>query len=211
MPRRRSSSDGPPILEIEGAVVISGNGDVTFSSGYTVDAIVERLDRTFEDLLSAVESFSLLTTCALNGSVYGEATDLALCRDFRTGVRGMRMFMPAAKLGLHYDPGGMRRYVTALGFAHAKRLFLTTQTLRDTEMLRIGFLTELVERGALWSRVAPYLAALAACERQAVRSMKPQPKASAGGARAAARPRSAYEASLNSAVLKARLASRRRC
>jgi len=248
MPKRRSSSDGPPTLEIEGmaatirlcrpaahnridpddiavlrdhlrriatsdgvrAVVITGTGDVTFSSGYTVDAIVERLDRTFEDLLDAVESFPLPTICALNGSVYGGATDLALCCDFRIGVRGMRMFMPAAKFGLHYYPGGMRRYVAALGLAHAKRLFLTAQTLSDTEMLRIGFLTELVERRALWNRVAAYLGALAACEPHAVRSMKRQLNAVAGGDLAAARSRSAYEASLNSAELKARLASRRR-
>ncbi|HYK64761.1 MAG TPA: enoyl-CoA hydratase/isomerase family protein [Patescibacteria group bacterium] len=202
--RRIATSDGVR------AVVITGTGDVTFSSGYTVDAIVERLDRTFEDLLDAVESFPLPTICALNGSVYGGATDLALCCDFRIGVRGMRMFMPAAKFGLHYYPGGMRRYVAALGLAHAKRLFLTAQTLSDTEMLRIGFLTELVERRALWNRVAAYLGALAACEPHAVRSMKRQLNAIAGGDLAAARSRSAYEASLNSAELKARLASRRR-
>src|SRR5215471_17350167 len=78
-------------------VVFTGAGRRTFSSGFTVGAILKRLDRSFEDLLDAVERFPLPTICALNGSVYGGATDLALCCDFRIGVRGTGMFMPAAK------------------------------------------------------------------------------------------------------------------
>ena len=120
-------------------LVITGSGRRTFSSGFTVNAIADRLDRSFEDMLDAVERFPLPTLCALNGSVYGGATDLALCCDFRIGVRGSRMFMPAARFGLHYYPGGLRRYVTALGAAQAKRLFLTAQAIDADEMLRIGF------------------------------------------------------------------------
>ena len=127
-------------------------------------AIHERLDRGFEDLLDALERFPLPTLCALNGSVYGGATDLALCCDFRIGVRGSRMFMPAARFGLHYYPGGLRRYVTALGATQAKRVFLTAQTLDATEMLRIGFLTELVDASTPRARVAAYVAALEDCE-----------------------------------------------
>ena len=106
-------------------VVITGSGAKTFSSGFTVGAILGRLDRSFEDLLDEIEALPLPTICALSGSVYGGATDLALCCDFRIGVRGSRMFMPAARFGLHYYPGGLRRYVAALGAAQAKRLFLT--------------------------------------------------------------------------------------
>ena len=106
------------------ALVIIGTGTRTFSSGYTLDAIVDRLDRSFEDLLDAVERAPLPTIAAINGSIYGGATDLALCCDFRIGVRGSRMFMPSARLGLHYYPGGIRRYTTILGLAQAKRLFL---------------------------------------------------------------------------------------
>ena len=91
----------------------------------------------------------------LDGGVYGGATDLALCCDWRIGVSGTRMFMPAARFGLHYYPGGLRRYVRALGAAQAKRIFLTGQTLRAQEMLRIGFLTELVPRGLAWSAPLP--------------------------------------------------------
>ncbi len=188
------------------ALVFTGTGETSFSSGYTVDAIVGRLDRHFEELLDAIERFPLPTICALNGSVYGGATDLALCCDFRLGVRGSRMFMPAAKFGLHYYPGGLRRAVAALGAAQAKRVFLTAQTIDADEMLRIGFLTELVERQELTRRVDAYVAALAECEPGVVRSMKRQIDAIAAGERAAGESRAAYEASLASDELRRRLA-----
>jgi len=188
-------------------VVITGTGGRTFSSGYTIEAIQERLDRGFEDLLDAIECFPLPTLCALNGSVYGGATDLALCCDFRIGVRGSRMFMPAAHFGLHYYPGGLRRYVAALGATHAKRLFLTAQTLDAAEMLRIGFLTELVDRRRLGARVAAYVAALEDCEPGVVQSMKRQISAIAAGDGVTARSRADYETSLQSAELRRRLAA----
>jgi len=189
------------------ALVFTGSGAVTFSSGFTIDAILDRLDRSFEDLLDAIESFPLPTLCALNGSVYGGATDLALCCDFRIGVRGSRMFMPAARFGLHYYPGGLRRYVAALGATQAKRLFLTAQTVHAEEMLRMGFLTELVEREALQAKVDEYLNAIKQCEPGVIKSMKRQINALAAGDLAAERSRGDYEASLASAELKRRLAT----
>src|SRR3546814_5011576 len=56
------------------------------------------------------------------------------------------MFMPAAKLGLHYYPHGLRRWVTRLGLGPAKKLFLTSSTIGYEEMLRIGYLDEVHDR-----------------------------------------------------------------
>src|SRR5260221_5217894 len=36
-------------------VVFTGAGGRTFSSGFTIEAILERLDRSFEELLDAIE------------------------------------------------------------------------------------------------------------------------------------------------------------
>ena len=189
------------------AVVFRGAGDKTFSSGFTIGAILERLDRSFEDLLDAIEQFALPTIAVLKGGVYGGATDLALCCDLRIGVSSCRMFMPAARFGLHYYPGGLRRYVSALGLAQAKRIFLTGVTLRAEEMLRIGFLTDLVARDRLEEILADTLAAIEQCEPGVLQSMKRQLNAIAAGDRALADSRSAYETSLKSDELKRRLAA----
>lgn len=188
-------------------VIITGAGGRTFSSGFTIDAILERLDRSFEDLLDAIERLPLPTIAVVNGGVYGGATDLALCCDFRIGVAGTRMFMPAARFGLHYYPGGLRRYVAALGPAQAKRIFLTGQTLHAEEMLRIGFLTALVPRRRLQRAVDQYIAAIEACDPAVVASMKRQINAIAAGEAEQARARAAYEASLASPELRRRLAA----
>jgi enoyl-CoA hydratase/carnithine racemase len=189
------------------AVVLRGRGNKTFSSGFTIGAILGRLDRSFEDLLDALEQFALPTIAVINGGVYGGATDLALCCDLRIGVSGCRMFMPAARFGLHYYPGGLRRYVSAVGVAQAKRIFLTGVTLRAEEMLRIGFLTDLVPRSRLEASLADTLAAIEQCEAGVVRSMKRQLNAIAAGESALAQSRAEYEASLRSAELKRRLAA----
>ncbi len=186
-------------------LVVTGTGHKTFSSGYTVAAIREHLDDRLERVLDTLESLPLPVVCALNGSVYGGAIDLALCCDFRIGVKGSRMFMPAAKFGLHYYPGGLRRYVTRLGLNSAKRLFLTAQAMDADEMLRIGFLTELVAMDELEPAVARYVDALVECEPRVVALMKLHLNQTADGNIDITAQRAAYEQSLRSEELARRL------
>jgi enoyl-CoA hydratase/carnithine racemase len=84
----------------------------------------------------------------------------------------MVLRMPAARLGLHYYPGGMQRYVSRLGVDNAKRLFLLAETIGAEELLRIGFLTELVAPEALAETVEARAATLAANAPLAVQGMK---------------------------------------
>jgi enoyl-CoA hydratase/carnithine racemase len=187
------------------ALVLTGEGDRTFSSGYTLGAIRDQLDSRFEDMLDELERFPLPTLCVLNGSVYGGATDLALCCDFRIGVTGSRFLMPASRIGLHYYPGGIRRYVTVLGLAAAKKLFLTAQAIHDEEMLRIGFLHEAVDRRDLAATVERYLEGIRGCEPAVLRTMKADLAQVAAGRYDEAALRAHYEASLRSEALASRL------
>lgn len=187
------------------ALIITGSGIKTFSSGYTLGAIKDQLDSRFEDMLDHIERFPLPSICMLNGSVYGGATDLALCCDFRIGVRGSRMLMPASRIGLHYYPGGIRRYVTILGLAAAKKLFLTAQIIGDHEMLRIGFLHELVAAEELTASVQTYVDSILACESKVITTMKADLMATADGVADQTVLRAHYDASLKSPELAARL------
>ena len=189
-------------------LIITGQGEKTFSSGYNVSEIVKHLDNSFEKLLDAVEAIEVPTLCALNGSVYGGATDLALACDFRIGVSGSRMSMPAAKLGLCYYPGGLRRYFTRLGLTQAKKLFLTGMAIDAEEMKRIGFLTELVEPAELDATVKRYSDAILDCETGALRSMKRNLNQLADACFDAQRAGQEYLDSLSSTVLRERLASK---
>jgi enoyl-CoA hydratase len=151
-------------------LVLTGTGK-SFSSGYHIGALLERQadsdpakerdDDTFETVVDRLEALRVPTIAALQGSVYGGATDLALACDFRIGVEGMRMLMPAARLGIIYYPSGIERYVTRLGVAAAKRLFLTAAPIEAEEMLRIGYLDEIASADTLATRVDALAAALA--------------------------------------------------
>ena len=138
-------------------LVLTGTGRA-FSAGYDLNSVAERAVSTveqqsagsaFEVVVNRLEDLGVPTICRLNGGVYGGATDLALACDFRIGTDGCEMFMPAARLGLHYYPSGIARYASRLGVDNAKKLFLTAEKIDAAEMLRIGYLTALVPADAL--------------------------------------------------------------
>jgi enoyl-CoA hydratase len=133
-------------------MVLTGTGRA-FSAGYDLNSVAERATSAveeksagsaFEVVANRLEDLGVPTICRLNGGVYGGSTDLALACDFRIGIDSGEMFMPAARLGLHYYKSGIMRYTTRLGIDNAKRLFLTAQKIDAREMLRIGYLTALV-------------------------------------------------------------------
>jgi len=163
------AADAPQSLR---ALAIIGTGERTFSSGYTLGAIGTELDHRLEDMLDALERLPCLTIAALSGSVYGGATDMALACDLRVGRDGLRMFMPAARFGLHYYPGGLRRYLERLGLGATAKLMLTGMTIESSEMLRIGFLTDSVPAEDFDARLGEILGAVAQTDPATVARMK---------------------------------------
>jgi enoyl-CoA hydratase/carnithine racemase len=163
-----------------GVLILTGTGRA-FSAGYDLGSIAERTTAApeqqsagsaFEIVVNRLEDLAVPTICRLNGGVYGGATDLALACDFRIGIEGGEMFMPAARLGLHYYKSGIKRYVSRLGADNAKRLFLTAEKIAAPEMLRIGYLTAMVPAEALDQEVDRLAAILAGNAPDAMRGMK---------------------------------------
>ena len=169
-------------IEADAAIrvmVLTGTGRA-FSAGYDLGSIAERAANAqeqtagsaFEVVVNRLEDLAVPTICRLNGGVYGGSTDLALACDFRIGVDTAEMFMPAARLGLHYYKSGIRRYVSRLGVDNAKRLFLTAEKIGAAEMLRIGYLTAMAPPEALDEEVDRLAAVLAGNAPAAMRGMK---------------------------------------
>ena len=145
-----------------------------FCTGYNIDQLGASRTVEFEDVANALEDARPVTVAVLQGGVYGGATDLALACDFRIGTPAVSMFMPAAKLGLHYYERGMQRYVSRLGLNTAKRLFLTAEQLDAAELKAVGFLTHLVEQDALTKTADSLSRKIAALAPIAVQGMKRQ-------------------------------------
>jgi enoyl-CoA hydratase/carnithine racemase len=156
------------------ALVLTGSGRA-FCAGFNLgDFEGGAIDgpRMFEQTVDALEALAVPTVCRLNGSIYGGATDLALACDFRVGVESMELRMPAARLGLHYYPNGMARYVSRLGLSSAKRLFLLAEAVAADELLRIGYLDRVAAPDALDAEVQAIVSALVAGAPLAVQGMK---------------------------------------
>jgi enoyl-CoA hydratase len=160
-------------------MVLTGTGRA-FSAGYDLGSVAERAaaaqeqtaGSAFEIVVNRLEDLAIPTICRINGGVYGGSTDLALACDFRIGVDSCEMFMPAARLGLHYYKSGIKRYVSRLGVDNAKRLFLTAERIGAPEMLRIGYLTAMVPAEAFDEEVDRLVAVLAGNAPVAMAGMK---------------------------------------
>lgn len=118
-----------------------------FCAGYHIGSFDNDADDPglFERVADALASLRPVTVCALNGSVYGGATDLMLACDLCVALSGIEFRMPATALGLHYYPSGLQRYVARLGASGAKRAFLTARPFTAERLLRMGCLEEVVD------------------------------------------------------------------
>lgn len=143
-----------------------------FCSGYDIGSISGERTVDFAEVVDAVELARPVTIAVLHGGVYGGATDLALACDFRVGVPGIDMFMPAARLGLHFYQTGLERYVTRLGLGNAMRLFMTAEKQDAQQMKESGYLTHLVDAAALEEEVAKLAGACASMAPLALLGMK---------------------------------------
>mgnify|MGYP006168043119 CR=1 FL=1 len=146
-----------------------------FSAGFNIGEFNDESNSNghgFERVPDALEVLRPLTICALNGAVIGGSTDIALACDFRWGVKDMSLRMPAAQIGLHFYPTGMQRYVSRWSLAMAKKAFLTAQSFTDSELLKSGFLDELVAPEELLPQVFELAQQISMLAPLAVQGMK---------------------------------------
>ena len=152
----------------------AGQPRPVFCAGYDIGGFEGDNQDTqlFEQTVEALAQLRPVLIGALNGSVYGGATDMALACDLRVGLRGCEFRMPAAALGLHYYPSGLRRYVANFGINAARRAFLTARPMPVEELLALGVLTELSETETFLATVATLVADVARLAPLAAQSTK---------------------------------------
>jgi enoyl-CoA hydratase/carnithine racemase len=156
------------------ALVVTGSGGRTFCAGASLRQIHtgDMSGEIFDTLTAQLASLRVPTICALNGGVYGGGAEIALCCDFRIGVTHTRLSVPAARLGICYPLGGLRRYVSRLGLGVAQRILVAAEELDAQEMQRVGFLHRVVppdDLGPVTTLMAARIAALAPLAVQAMK------------------------------------------
>jgi len=154
-------------------LIIGGAGNRTFCAGAALDQVQAGVidGEAFQRMADRLAALPIPKIAAMNGSAYGGGVELGLCCDFRCGVEGMKIRVPAASFGLCYPPNGIHRFVTRLGVDAAKRILVATETLDAAELLRIGYLHRACSAGDIKAVVDAWAQDLARLAPLAVRAM----------------------------------------
>ena len=115
-------------------VVLTGAGGKAFVSGADVSKFESErasMDATkvynaaVERANSGIYEFPKPTIAMIQGYCIGGGVGLATCCDLRIASDNSRFAVPAAKLGLGYSFGGLKRLIDVVGPAFAKEIFFT--------------------------------------------------------------------------------------
>ena len=102
-------------------------------------------DRITEDALAALATMPKPTVAAIEGYCIGGGVSIAVACDFQVADAGTRFQIPAARLGISYPLGSLRRLVAQVGAATAKRMIFTASMLEAPMALSLGLISQVSE------------------------------------------------------------------
>ncbi|HEX4806018.1 MAG TPA: enoyl-CoA hydratase/isomerase family protein [Conexibacter sp.] len=138
-------------------VVLTGEGRA-FCAGYDIAELLEagyddgtddESHHPFPTALAAIEAYPYPVLAALNGATIGGGLELAIACDLRIAADTVQLGMPPAKLGVVYSTAGLNRFLTTIGGARTRELFLTGRRIDAATAERWGLVNEVVEAEAL--------------------------------------------------------------
>ena len=132
------------------AVILTGRGKI-FSAGADLDAARAGLavSDLWERLSGAIVALNGLTIAALNGTLAGGSTGMALACDMRIAVPEAKFFYPVMKLGFLPQPSDPARMSALIGPARTKLILMGGQKITAEEALSFGLIDRIVEPDAL--------------------------------------------------------------
>jgi len=127
------------------ALILTGEGKV-FSAGADLDGMKAGLGTSplWEQVSSALARFRGLTIAALNGTLAGGATGLALACDIRIAVPSAQFFYPVMRLGYLPQPSDPARLTALIGPGRARMILLAGQRIGAGEALSWGLIDRIV-------------------------------------------------------------------
>ncbi|MFG1359261.1 enoyl-CoA hydratase-related protein [Xanthobacter tagetidis DSM 11602] len=127
--------------------ILRGEGDLAFSGGADIsDFDTARSDasgaQSYDDLVeaacSAIEGLPFPTLALVRGACVGAGAALAASCDLRIAADDAFFAIPAARLGLGYDPRGFARLARAFGGQSVRTLFFTAERMTAVRAQEVG-------------------------------------------------------------------------
>ena len=135
------------------AVVIRGDGDKAFSAGADIAdfesarsgaANARAYDDLVEDSCQLIEAIARPTIAVIIGPCMGAGASLAASCDLRIAADNAFFAVPAARLGLGYDPRGIKRFLRVFGASATCELIFTAERLPAQRAYQLGSVSALV-------------------------------------------------------------------
>ncbi|MCR8826839.1 enoyl-CoA hydratase/isomerase family protein [Pseudosulfitobacter koreensis] len=155
------------------ALILTGRGKV-FSAGADLDAARAGMATSpdWERLSAAIARLPGLTIAALNGTLAGGATGLALACDLRIAVAGARFFYPVMKLGFLPQPSDPVRMAALIGPARTKLILMGGQKIDAETALAYGLIDRIVDADTLVQTARDIAADTLAADPEIARQIK---------------------------------------
>ena len=185
-PERRNALSRPMLEDLAAAVlgveqdvtgVVVSGASAAFSSGADFRELTgTSVDVTYDDAVAAatraVVAAPRVVVAAIEGPCLGAAADLALACDLRVAGQGAYLQVPAARLGVLYNPEAVGRLGRRLPTVTVRRLLLLGERFADEEALQAGLVSHVVPRGEAVERAVEMLAGVSADELDAIAATK---------------------------------------
>jgi len=152
------------------AVILTGSNNV-FSAGAdfadltgTIDDLA--MDDAIEQAVNQIRGMPAPVIAAIEGPCMGGAVDIALACDILVASEQAFFEVPAARLGLLYNPEAVRRWHSRLSGMTLRRMLLLGERFTAADAIQAGVVSHLVSKGSALdkSRV------LAGCAKQGSRN-----------------------------------------
>lgn len=140
-------------------VVFRGAGDKAFSAGADISEFgtartgnaARKYDELNHNAFNAVMNCAKPTIAMVHGFCMGGGMEIALCCDLRYASTEALFSIPAAKLGIGYNPRWIRPLLSALSAAQAKEVLFTGRRFTAQEAFNMGMVSKLCGPGELES------------------------------------------------------------
>ncbi len=157
------------------ALILTGAGDRVFSGGVDLSDVSgegQWDENPLTALADKLESFPVPTLARIGGKVRGGAVELALACDFRIGADDIDLWVPATRIGIHYDVGGLTRAVSRIGIQATRRIYMLAEVFDAPMLGQCGYLDRTVPRAGLDSTLDEVIGLILAGAPLAVNGMK---------------------------------------
>jgi enoyl-CoA hydratase len=161
-------------------VVLRGAGDVAFVSGADISEFEEKrtgdaagsYDQANAQAFRSLTELRKPVLAMIHGFCVGGGVAISLTADLRYAADDAVFAIPAARLGLGYNMGGLEALSHVVGFSAAKEIFFTARRFDAADALRMRLVNQVLPKAELESFVREQAQLIAANAPLTLRSVK---------------------------------------